>query len=291
MKNTIYRLVPGIILLFTSFAHCSAQQNSLLWEISGPDLKHPSYLFGTIHLICPEDFTPGDSLIATLQNTREMLLEVDPADPELFTHMTSMMFRKDGKKLSDLIPAEDYPLVKDFITNNLGMQPGIVEYFKPVMLNALISVSLFKCRTTESVERLLTVEARNAGVKIGGLETVLEQMAVIDSIPDSTQIPVFLETIRNLDQVRLEGEKLIDLYKSEDIDEIYRFTQDSKLGSVDTQQMMLKNRNIRWIPRIEEKIRQGSTFIAVGAGHLGGEFGLLTLLKARGYFIRPIPAF
>ena len=31
------------------------EEKSLLWEISGKDLKQPSYLYGTFHLICPED--------------------------------------------------------------------------------------------------------------------------------------------------------------------------------------------------------------------------------------------
>ncbi|MBK9455713.1 MAG: TraB/GumN family protein [Bacteroidetes bacterium] len=51
---------------------------------------------------------------------------------------------------------------------------------------------------------------------------------------------------------------------------------------------MLDNRNINWIPVIEEQIKLQSTFIAVGAGHLVGEKGILQLLHNQGYVISPI---
>jgi uncharacterized protein YbaP (TraB family) len=47
-------------------------------------------------------------------------------------------------------------------------------------------------------------------------------------------------------------------------------------------------RNANWIPVIEKQIRQQATFIAVGAGHLGGTNGVLELLKKQGYVVTGI---
>ena len=54
MKKTILLLVT----LITTFSFSQAQ---LLWKISGNGLKHPSYLFGTHHLITIQflDSVPG----------------------------------------------------------------------------------------------------------------------------------------------------------------------------------------------------------------------------------------
>ena len=47
----------------------------------------------------------------------------------------------------------------------------------------------------------------------------------------------------------------------------------------DFEQELLIKRNLNWIPVITKAINQKSSFFAVGAGHLGGETGLLNLLK------------
>jgi uncharacterized protein YbaP (TraB family) len=42
------------------------------------------------------------------------------------------------------------------------------------------------------------------------------------------------------------------------------------------------------VPKIEGLIKSKPTFIGVGAAHLGGEKGLIRLLRSRGYDVRPI---
>ena len=42
--------------------------NSLLWEISGKDIKEPSYLFGTFHLMCKEDIHFSENLSKAFAN-------------------------------------------------------------------------------------------------------------------------------------------------------------------------------------------------------------------------------
>ncbi len=51
---------------------------------------------------------------------------------------------------------------------------------------------------------------------------------------------------------------------------------------------ILYNRNRNWIPKIETQITKEITFIAVGAAHLGGDKGVLNLLRKKGYFVEPV---
>ena len=49
---------------------------------------------------------------------------------------------------------------------------------------------------------------------------------------------------------------------------------------------LVNARNRAWIPKIEKFIESGQTyFVVVGAGHLGGSNGVLSLLRAKGYQI------
>jgi len=50
MKTLFYTLLLSITTLYQLKAQ--ELENSLLWEISGNKLEKPSYLYGTIHLIC-----------------------------------------------------------------------------------------------------------------------------------------------------------------------------------------------------------------------------------------------
>jgi hypothetical protein len=52
--------------------------------------------------------------------------------------------------------------------------------------------------------------------------------------------------------------------------------------------IFLTNRNKNWIPKIEEMIRSKKTFIAIGAGHLPGEEGVIDLLRKKGFIVKPI---
>jgi hypothetical protein len=51
---------------------------------------------------------------------------------------------------------------------------------------------------------------------------------------------------------------------------------------------MLDNRNKNWVIQLREILPEKNIFIAVGAGHMVGENGLISLLKKEGYTLRPI---
>ena len=51
---------------------------------------------------------------------------------------------------------------------------------------------------------------------------------------------------------------------------------------------LLDDRNIAWIPKLETAFKEKPTFVAVGAGHLGGTNGVIKLLRAKGYQVSPV---
>ena len=61
----------------TALAQTSASENTLLWRISGKNLSKPSYLFGTIHLLCANDIGLSDSLRSAIRSTDKVYLELD----------------------------------------------------------------------------------------------------------------------------------------------------------------------------------------------------------------------
>src|SRR4030095_15052658 len=107
---------------------------SLLWEISGNGLTKPSYLYGTIHMICKDDAILGDSLIAAIQRSDRVYFEVDMDNlMEMITALKDFKMRNDTT-LADLLSKEDYEKVKEFMESKSGLLPfSKLETYKPML--------------------------------------------------------------------------------------------------------------------------------------------------------------
>ncbi|MNY79236.1 TraB family protein [compost metagenome] len=65
-------------------------------------------------------------------------------------------------------------------------------------------------------------------------------------------------------------------------------TLQSDFGMEGNEELMLFSRNKKWIPRMRKIMAVKPTFFAVGAAHLGGENGVIALLRKEGYKLRAV---
>src|ERR1044071_2209067 len=91
-----------LLLLLTCAIAClpvsgRQQGKSLLWRITGKDMKSPSYLFGTIHLVCPGDYFWTDTMQATLLRSEVVCFEMDLDAPEIFLEVAKGMINDEEK--------------------------------------------------------------------------------------------------------------------------------------------------------------------------------------------------
>lgn len=54
------------------------------------------------------------------------------------------------------------------------------------------------------------------------------------------------------------------------------------------QRLMIDDRNEAWMPKLVQYLDEGNAFVNVGAAHIAGKKGLVSLLKARGYRVEPM---
>ncbi|WP_256469764.1 TraB/GumN family protein [Flavobacterium humidisoli] len=69
---------------------------------------------------------------------------------------------------------------------------------------------------------------------------------------------------------------------------MYAFSTDKRFTSEKTKKQILDDRNQKWVKLIPELIKENGVFIAVGAAHLGGEYGVINLLRKEGYTVKPV---
>lgn len=284
-----HRLFP--VLTFFLFATLSspipASGQSLLWKLEGKDLAGASYLYGTIHAICPADVVIGDEITAAVGNTARIALELDLDDPRLLVEMGHISFLPRDSTLRNYFSAEDYDFVESWFKDSVGLSLAPMNNIRPLFLFGLLIGRLLECKP-QSYEELFMAMARAQGKDVIGLETPAEQMAAFSRIPPRVQATMVVTMLRNMDSTRANFGALTELYRTRDVEALYQFMLDSGIeyGRYDTE--LLTKRNQTWIPRIIEFAEEKPTFIAVGAGHFGGPHGLLALLRQQGYSVTPV---
>lgn len=282
-------LISTIILSIFSIISINAQklENSTLWKIEGNGLEKPSYIFGTIHITC--DATLQDDVKKALDETSQVVLEIDMDDPTMQTKMMGGMYMKEGQKISDLVSKEDYAIIDSLITNEVGMPLKMVENIKPFFLIAMLYPKMLECPMQSFEQEIMNVAIAQKE-EINGLETIEDQMNVFDEIPYEDQVADLLKTAKdNLKNDRETFQKMLNVYKDENIEALIAMINDDEASSVNKHQdKLLINRNKNWIPKISEYSKEQATFFGVGAGHLAGEFGVINLLREAGYIVNAV---
>ncbi|RAR46511.1 TraB/GumN family protein [Flavobacterium lacus] len=281
------KIVLALLTIFSTQVEGQNLENSLLWKISGNGLKEASYLYGTIHITCDDKLPP--KAVKAMNQTKQLYLELDMDDPTLQQSMMGGMMMKEGKTLTSLSSAEDFKLVDDFLQKNLGYSAQMLNTIKPFMISAMLYPKMIDCEM-KSVEGALIALSKEQNEEILGLETVQEQLAVFDAIPYEVQMNELVKTAKsNLDHDKTEMDLMLKTYKSEDITAMVAMMKESENEITSKfEEVLLTDRNKKWIPQIETIAKETPTFFGVGAGHLGGENGVIVLLRKAGYKVEAV---
>jgi uncharacterized protein len=269
----------------------SRKDNTLLWRISGNNLAAPSYLFGTIHMICGDDIKVSDSLKKAISNADNVYLELDMDNMlEMMSVMNKMKMRNDTT-LSQLLTESEYNKVKDFFQKQGGLLPfSMMEKYKPMLTASTLMQSAMVCDNAIAMEQLIMEEAKSQRVSIKGLETMAYQMSIFDSIPYTVQAKQLVEYIDQFDNKNSsrEFEKLSEAYRSQELSKLETIINNDQSGLEKYSDILLFNRNRNWVKKLEGLLPEQRLVIAVGAGHLPGEKGLINLLRKAGYKVEPV---
>ncbi len=266
----------------------NADDNTLLWEISGNGLAKPSYLFGTFHLLCKDDINISNACKQAVANSHEVYLELDMDDPSTLMQGMMLMNMKNGKKLKDLYSPEAYKRVIQYFKDSLNTPIGMFQSMKPFFLMALLYPKMMPCDEVSGIETAIMDIAKEQDKEIKGLETMAMQASVFDSIPYEKQAEELLQSIDSMDKARHYFAVMNKAYKNQHIEEIERLMNDTEYGMQENQDVLLDKRNLNWVGQLKTIMKAKPVFVAVGAGHLIGEKGLISLLRKEGYMIRPL---
>ncbi|GAB3826839.1 TraB/GumN family protein [Pontibacter rugosus] len=264
-------------------------ENTLLWQISGKGLKNPSYLYGTIHAVCPDKLMITDLLKEKVKATEQLTLELDMDDPNMMAMMMQYAKLPEGQSLKAMFKEEEYKALADYFAANFGVDLKYLDNMKPFMLQTMILSKLTEC-TPESYEQKLMELAHAQQKEVLGIETMQEQMAAVDKLPNEMYADMLFRTVSDIPKAQADYKELVELHLAQDLkglDDLMKrdYTEEDYKKF---KEVFLVQRNKSWIPIMEGMAKQKSTFFAVGAAHLSGDNGVVTLLRKQGYKVTPV---
>ncbi len=286
--KSIVLFITIIFITVISFRiHAQDNNTSIFWNVTGNGLEKPSYLYGTVHLIPQSDFFFIDSLEDKFKSCNEIVLEVDMNDPGFITKTQQLMLMPDNKSIKGLLDSTEYNQLSEFFKDSLNQQLDQFQRLKPFFLVQFIFPKMIN-KPLASYELTFVQMAKKYNIDLTGLESIKEQMNSLDNIPYKRQAELVLETVNDFNEGRQIYSQLMDTYKKMDFKNFYKLMFKASPELKEFEQLLLIDRNEKWIPRIEKMIKEKSCFIAVGALHLEGEKGLVALLQSDGYSVTPI---
>jgi len=289
-------------------------QNSVLWRIKSVDSKNESYLFGTLHGICTNHIKLKSKVLNILNQANTLVFECnysgyDPYKSErinifipipiadfiiglpIFSiprDVSTNDFLPNTDVLKEIMEEEKYNFVNQFFKDSLHVKKGVKPYqrFKPIITQFVVENSMNGC-PIGSYEEYVGHKMANIIYKYKGLETKDEHSLVLHKYKSDWEIAENLYSIsKNYSKIKSEYKKnYVESIKQYDLENLNYF-----ISNPDDEQdkVFVIDRNLSWMPKITKLIKNSNTVIAVGVGHLAGEYGLINLLKKSGYILEPI---
>lgn len=288
----ISRKFSLLLLILMSFSYAEAQitENALLWEVSGNDLKEPSYLFGILKFIPGDDYYFPDYVNEKFKTSKILATETQ-LDHHARHELNKAAHLEHHESIDDYIDAEHYDKLKGIFHDQLNISDLkfnlVYKKFKPIML----STTMTRLAVGENIKyyELELIRMANESSKvIVGLETVESEVKALEQIKLDDQLMALNKTINDFDEQLVDYGKLVEFYKQGNLHKALEYSMHPAEIHDDYEEHFVFARNVNWIPKMQNYMKEGSTFFAVGVSHLSEDNGLLHLLQQKGYTVRPV---
>lgn len=269
-----------LLLLWISGIGFAQNENALLWKITGNANEQPSYVFGTMHIMCEEDYFFPQQITEALQRCSAYYAEIDFTNTQALFALQKAM--RTTVPLQERISTEDYQKLSELLEEKLQTSITTFEYSPLSIILSSITLKTISCQgKTKTYEIDLLQKALIQKMRVGGLEAAQDQFELLEQM---TTAATLIKTLEEPNAAH-EAHKMVELYKEQKIDALEQLT--AILEATDREEIVIK-RNEQWAKDVPRIMKQQPTFFGVGAAHLGGEHGLLQLLRLQGYTVEPV---
>jgi uncharacterized protein YbaP (TraB family) len=279
------QLLFFLLLCFSEqIYHAQSRENySLFWRFKKPEAKTYNYLLGTMHLNDNRVFDFPDSVLVCFDRCQSAAFEFNMDSINFIT----AQFMSEEMNLGNLLFGEEESQESTFSEENPAQKKN--NYTK----NEAIRREKNRRENPDQKEFLdsyLYKRARGKGKQVIGLE--ISDNYLERSMPNAGKFKdidtlIALEAVEDILSKRLSKEDMLNIYWSGDLDSLTKIMYGKNMMAL-TSELNLVKRNYMHFYGIKEFNLDSSYFVSVGAGHLGGEEGIIQLLLNDGYLVEKV---
>lgn len=285
-------LFAGCIFQQEGFAQQSAIENSVFWEVRGKDLPQPSYLFGTFHLM-------GSQFVDSLTQVMDRFNTSKTVVGELLLDSTMTMklmaaARLEETTLDKLLSSENFQQTATWLKELSGYDLKMLNNMNPmtiqIFLLTMLQQKYFPLDLAQDtpMDMYFQNRAKSEGKKLVGLETFEDQVnALYGQFTPQRQAEMLIQFINEKEKAKEELMSMNKSYREGNLTKLEELLSAQTYSKLEAE-VMLDNRNKKWIEQLPGLMKEQQTFIAVGALHLAGKNGLISLLRQAGYTATPV---
>ena len=300
----IKKFITIAALAATTFVSANAQ---LLYRITSDSQQKPSYIIGTFHLEDGSylDKIPGAN--AALDEVDQVYGEIDiksMTNPDTIAATQKEVMLPEGKTIKDILTAEQFEKLDKYVTSIVGTgisNPMLFQQMgkmNPATLDNTLTIANFlkkmqgKFNPNNILDLSIQQTAIQKGKKTNGLETMDFQTKYMFGRPMDEMIEQLMCSIDNNEFYDKQTFLLLDAYHEQDIEKLLEVSFMKMGNRCDmTEEYMndlIFNRNSDWAKKIPSIVKDSPTLFVVGAGHLGGEKGVVNLLRKAGFKVEGV---
>jgi len=247
------------------------------------------HLVGTVHLLQNSEALPAN-IAKAYADSEQLLLEIDTNAMDPLTTqqmMLSLGLQADEETLADKLDATIYSKLKA-AAQNAGIDIMMLDHMRPWLAAlTLEDMMLMKMGLDPQagVEMQLTKKAAQDHKSITGLETMEEQLNFFAGLDEKSEMDFLISTLDELKDLKSEMNELMNAWRQGDENKLVRLMQNEIKGHEKFFNLLLTDRNKRWIGVLKPLLDTSdeNILVAVGALHLVGNDGLVALLRKAGY--------
>lgn len=262
-----------------------------LWKVADEDTT--VWLFGTVHALPQGKDWMRPSIAEALETSDTLVTEIE-LNEETAGAMAQAVVLKgmlpQGQSLRAMLDEEQRARYEAVVTG-LDLKPEMFDRFEPwyaAMMLTMLPLVKQGYGTDAGVEKTL-------GRRVGAakpreaLETLDYQISLFDSLPMEAQLRYLMEVVDGNKDIKATLDAMVAEWLEGDADELARLMNEG-LTDAELAERLLYQRNRNWADWIAERLkRPGTVFMAVGAGHLAGEYSVQAALAERGIEAARVP--
>jgi uncharacterized protein len=297
-RSCIARLVCTAILAAQPTASgaenaASPHASPALWRVHRG--ASTVYLFGSLHIL-PDGYAWTTPQIEAAMNAADSFIFEVPVDEAALKDEKDFIVHNGilpaHQSLRGLLSTAEFQTYSG-VLRRAGLRPEQFERYRPWLAAVMVGLAYLHRDDLTSLRGAdddVMAFARAHGKPLLYLETMQQQMALLTSATNSSQVGALKNLILTLPRARTQERDLREAWSSGDAKRFTGLLDGYFRGHPEAQDFLIDRRNRSWLPTIEQYLDRpaGTAMITVGAAHIGGEKGLLALLCTGGYEVERV---